>query len=128
LQCVAVCCSVLQCVAVCCSVLQGVPVCCSVLQCVAVCCSVLQCVAVCRSVLQCVAVPLSNPPPVTFHQKDPPFHLSGRCTTHLSFVDGYCSTLQALLDFFEVHLGFTELSTHVSTHVLGLSTHVGFRV
>jgi len=33
--------------------------------------------------------------------------------THRSkptFVDGYCSTLQGLLDCFEVDLGFTELS------------------
>ena len=29
--------------------------------------------------------------------------------TH-TFVDGYCSTLQGLLDWFEVDLGFTELS------------------
>jgi len=26
-----------------------------------------------------------------------------------SFVDGYCSTLQGVLDWFEVDLGFTEL-------------------
>ena len=26
------------------------------------------------------------------------------------FVDGYCSTVQGLLDWFEVDLGFTELS------------------
>ena len=29
------------------------------------------------------------------------------CTT---FLDGYCSTVQGLLDWFEVDLGFTELS------------------
>ena len=57
-------------------------VCCSVLQCVAVCCSVLQCVAVCCSV---GTVQLHTP------------------------LDGYCSTLQGLLDWFEVDLGFTEL-------------------
>jgi len=27
-----------------------------------------------------------------------------------SFFDGYCSTVQGLLDWFEVDLGFTELS------------------
>jgi len=27
----------------------------------------------------------------------------------LAFLDGYCSTLQGLLDWFEVDLGFTEL-------------------
>jgi len=27
-----------------------------------------------------------------------------------AFVDGYCSTVQGLLDWFEVDLGFTELS------------------
>ena len=31
------------------------------------------------------------------------------CTVH-TFVDGYCSTVQGLLDWFEVDLGFTELS------------------
>jgi len=28
----------------------------------------------------------------------------------ISFFDGYCSTVQGLLDWFEVDLGFTELS------------------
>jgi len=28
----------------------------------------------------------------------------------LTFLDGYCSTVQGLLDWFEVDLGFTELS------------------
>ena len=55
------------------------------LPCDAVCCSVLQCVAVCCSVLQRVAV-------------------------HCTFLDGYCSTVQGLLDLFEVDLGFTKLS------------------
>ena len=34
------------------------------------------------------------------------------CCTHcsLTFLDGYCSTVQDLLDWFEVDLGFTELS------------------
>jgi len=27
----------------------------------------------------------------------------------LTFLDGYCSTVQGLLDWFEVDLGFTEL-------------------
>ena len=32
------------------------------------------------------------------------------CSFYLAaFVDGYCSTLQALLDCFELHLGFTDL-------------------
>jgi len=30
-----------------------------------------------------------------------------QCT--LTFLDGYCSTVQGLLDWFEVDLGFTEL-------------------
>jgi len=29
---------------------------------------------------------------------------------HFFFFDGYCSTVQGLLDWFEVDLGFTELS------------------
>jgi len=29
---------------------------------------------------------------------------------HIAFLDGYCSTVQGLLDWFEVELGFTELS------------------
>jgi len=69
---VAVCCSVLQCVAVCCSVLQCVAVCCSVSQCVAVCCSVLRCVVIRCSVLWCNM-------------------------RHVCF-DGYCSTVQGLLE------------------------------
>jgi len=28
---------------------------------------------------------------------------------HLIFLDGYCSTVQGLLDWFEVEVGFTEL-------------------
>ena len=32
--------------------------------------------------------------------------LDGYCST----LDGYCSTVQGLLDWFEVDLGFTELS------------------
>ena len=34
----------------------------------------------------------------------------GSCARALSFFDGYCSTVQGLLDWFEVDLGFTELS------------------
>jgi len=30
--------------------------------------------------------------------------------TDATFLDGYCSTVQGLLDWFEVDLGFTELS------------------
>ena len=30
-------------------------------------------------------------------------------TLHEAFLDGYCSTVQGLLDWFEVDLGFTEL-------------------
>jgi len=36
-------------------------------------------------------------------QKVSPFHLA-------TFFDGYCSTVQGLLDWFEVDLGFTEFS------------------
>jgi len=32
-----------------------------------------------------------------------------------TFVDGYCSTVQGLLDWFEVDLGFTELSNSYCT-------------
>jgi len=91
----------LQCVAACCSVLQRVAVCCSVLQCVAVCCSVLQCAAVCHSVLQCVAEP---------QRKSYSSSPTAGSTFSASFVDVYCSTLQGLLDCFEVDLRFTELS------------------
>ena len=36
----------------------------------------------------------------------------GDCVSHGThiFLDGYCSTAQGLLDWFEVDLGFTELS------------------
>ena len=56
-----------------CSSSRNLACCCSVLQCVAVCCIVLQCVAVCCSVLQCVAC---------------------------SSLDGYCSTVQGLREWF----------------------------
>ena len=40
--------------------------------------------------------------------------LATHCNTHnrlyLSSLDGYCSTVQGLLDWFEADLGFTELS------------------
>jgi len=32
------------------------------------------------------------------------------CNTDFFFLDGYCSTVQGLLDWFEVDLGFAELS------------------
>ena len=32
------------------------------------------------------------------------------CVLRITFVDGYCSTVQGLLDWFEVDIGFTELS------------------
>jgi len=38
----------------------------------------------------------------------------------LSFFDGYCSTVQGLLDWFEVDLGFTELS------FIQMFTHLGW--
>ena len=31
-------------------------------------------------------------------------------TRHFTFLDGYCSIVQGLLDWFEVDLGFTDLS------------------
>ena len=52
------------------------------MRCVAVCCSVLRCVEAC-----CRRLDLDAPTPF----------------------DGYCSTVQGLLDWFEVDLGFTEL-------------------
>jgi len=36
-----------------------------------------------------------------------PFQQNAQTT----FLDGYCSTVQGLLDWFEVDLGFTELSS-----------------
>jgi len=44
-------------------------------------------------------------------------HLLYLHMSHFTFLDGYCSTVQGLLDWFEVDLGFTELlfiQTHVS--------------
>ena len=35
-------------------------------------------------------------------------HDSNACC-HKTVLDGYCSTVQGLLDWSEVHLGFTEL-------------------
>ena len=52
------------------------------MRCVAVCCTVLHCVAAC-----CRRLDLDAP----------------------SLLDGYCSTVQGLLDCFELDLGFTEL-------------------
>jgi len=41
--------------------------------------------------------------------------------THISFLDGYCSTVQGLLGWFEVDLGFTELSfIQIGLCVLGV--------
>jgi len=34
----------------------------------------------------------------------------------LAFLDGYCSTVQGLLDWFEVDLGFPELFFEATTH------------
>jgi len=39
------------------------------------------------------------------------------CLLCSSFFDGYCSTVQGLLDWFEVDLGFTELSS-IQTHMV----------
>ena len=36
-------------------------------------------------------------------------HISSRHRTYYICLDGYCSTVQGLLDWFEVDLGFTEL-------------------
>ena len=36
-------------------------------------------------------------------------HIYTSDMTNISFFDGYCSTVQGLLDWFEVDLGFTEL-------------------
>ena len=55
-------------------------------------------------------------------------YMKAHQNTH-TFVDGYCSTVQGLLDWFEVDLGFTELSfiqryTKLHTHAHSLSrTH-----
>jgi len=37
-------------------------------------------------------------------------HVQFSTLRKVSFLDGYCSTAQGLLDWFEVDLGFTELS------------------
>ena len=112
LQCVTVCCSVTVCDSVlqCCSVWQCVAVCDSVLQCCSVwqCVAVLQCVTVCCiaavycSVLQCVALWSDWNCYLYFEW------ISGFCWWVLQhcFLDKYCSTVQGLLDWFEVDLGF----------------------
>ena len=66
----------------CCSVLQGDAVCCSVMQCDAVCCS------------------------ESIHEERMSY---AHPASLLPFRDGYCSTVQGFLDWFEVDLGFTEL-------------------
>jgi len=38
------------------------------------------------------------------------YALLGKLRSTLTFFDGYCSTVQGLLDWFDVDLGFTELS------------------
>ena len=43
----------------------------------------------------------------------------------LTSVDGYCSTVQGLLDWFEVDLGFTELSFIHSIHSLFATLYLG---
>jgi len=89
---VAVCCSVLLCVAVCCRVLQGVAGCCCVLQCAILCCSV----SSSRAQLD------------TFTELPTPTFAVYPVHELAAFLDGYCSTVQGMLDWFEVDLGFIE--------------------
>ena len=125
--CCSVCCSVLRCVAVCAAVCVAVfvAVCCSV------CCSILQHVAVCVAV--CCSepdahesdatiliqtpysfntLPIQIPYSIRHHTQSDTLliqtHYSCTHPTH-AFRDGYCSTVQGLLDLFEVDLGFPEL-------------------
>jgi len=105
--CVAVCVTV--CVAVCVTVCVAV----CVTVCVAVCC-IMRCVAVCYSALH-------SGRRVSAYVRV--YVCSGKCIcichcTH-TFFDGYCTTVQGLLDWFEVDLGFTELSfIHIDLCVL----------
>ena len=135
-------CSVLQCVAVCCSVLQCVVVCCAVSQYVAVWCNLLQYIAVCCSLLQFVAVHymsyMTQIPHLSWLKSlifVKHFFLNA-CPSSLflvtwciypvfhevqirgSFVDGYCSTVQGLLDWFEVDLGFRHGTLFVLNRAL----------
>ena len=55
------------------------------------------CVAVCVALCVAVCVEVCD---ADILAVDSPFFI---------FLDGYCSTLQGLLDWFEVDLGFTEL-------------------
>jgi len=120
----------------CCSVLQCVAVCCSVLQCVAVCWSHLcdvrdkraLCVAcvtgvtthldifrwhVCHICVPCVACAMIHLSRWVL-QHCTEFasmlqYVAVCCSVLQCIVDGYCSTVRSLLDWFEVDLGFTEL-------------------
>ena len=74
-------------------------VCCSVLRCVAEWISVVQCAADLYIMLQCAAGNALLMPSTRA--------LSAHSS--LPLLDGYCSTVQGLLDWFEVDLGFTEL-------------------
>jgi len=112
LQSVAECCRVLQSVAGCCRVLQGVAECCRVLQSVAVCCSTLQytvvrCSELQRDATRCNTQNRSALLIVSFVTRQIDKRLD---TSTFFFFNGYCSTVQGLLDWFEVDLGFTELS------------------
>jgi len=102
-------------------VLQCVAVCCGVLRCVAVCCSVLQCVAVCF-ISRCVAVCAIY------------CGICGHEMEYHTFFDGYCSTVQGLLDWFEVDLGFIfffskkicghEMEYHNNRYILHVSSRI----
>ena len=100
LQCVAVCCSVLQCVAVCCSEMTYARHVAHMHECVAVCCSVLQCVAVCCSEMTYVMLRICHVAQMLY---------DAYVISRICFLDGYCSTVQGLLDWFEVDLRFAEL-------------------
>jgi len=83
---------------------------------VAVCVAV--CVAECAAV--CVVVSACEYHIETCHTCEHP--ISCVCASNANrqkctFFDGYCSTVQGLLDWFEVNLGFTELANRHVTHM-----------
>ena len=101
-----------QCVAVYCSVLHFVAVCCSVLQCIAVCCSVPEtepathCNTLQHTATHCNTLQHTATGDRTCNEGT----LRSYIYISHAFFDGYSSTVQGLFDWFEVDLGFTEVS------------------
>ena len=71
-----------------------------------------------RSLLSLCSVSLSLP--LSF----PPSLCVYRYTGSHSFFDGYCSTVQGLLDWFEVNLGLSELSFIQCVQIYGNSQYL----